>query len=117
MPAHECGMVRLSLHLVARHSERRSLAAAFRTIMLQAVSDAGCISCQLSSDLGDPDVLRYVERWTSETQLRDQIQSKRFDTLIALMEASAEPPRLEIELVTRSYGLEYVHAVRRHEAL
>jgi len=33
--------------------------------------------------------------------------------LIGIMEAAAEPPRFEVQIISRAYGLDYVAAVLR----
>jgi len=76
--------------------------------MTQALAQPGCMDAHLSADLTNPDALHYGEQWASEAHFREQVVSERFRRLIGIIEASAEPPRLEVQLVSRTEGLEYV---------
>ena len=106
-------MVRLSVRLVARPGQARSLAAALRQLLAEARTARACVGHQLSTDLSDSDTLHYAEDWFTETDFRSQIGTPRFQRLIGIMEAAAEPPRFEVQIISRSYGLDYVAAVLR----
>jgi|SRR5687767_9515561 len=109
-------MVRLSLLLLARPGQVGDLVAELRTLMLRARGERGFVTCNMSVSLSDRDALRYVEEWSDELDLRDQIRSDRFHRLICLMEAAAEPPHFEVQLDTGPRGLDYVEDVLRGEA-
>ena len=70
------------------------------------------VNCHLSNDLLDSDTLHYVEEWTSEATLQQDIRSERFGRLIAALELAARPPGVVIQLIHESYGLEYIEAAR-----
>ena len=65
------------------------------------------------STVSDSDTLHYSEEWFTESDFRSQIGTARFQRLIAVMEAAAEPPLFEVQIISRSYGLDYVAAVLR----
>jgi quinol monooxygenase YgiN len=109
-------MVRVSLRLVARPGETKSLAAALRPLLAEARCARACVGHQLSIDLGNSDVLFYAEEWFTESDFRTQIGTARFQRLIAVMEAAAEPPRFEIQLISRAYGLDYVAELLREDS-
>ncbi len=56
--------------------------------------------------------ISYVEDWSSEEALREQVRSDRFSRLLELMESAMEPPQLEFELGNGTRGLDYVEEVR-----
>ncbi len=91
------------------------MAGALRSVMVRGQAERACLRCHLSADLLYARTLHYVEEWTTENDLRNQILSARFQSLIAVMETAAEPPSLTVEFVDRSSGLEYVEAVFRSE--
>ena len=101
-------MMRLCLKLVAVRGGVGSMAAVLRRSMSQAQSEGACRRCLLSADLENPDTLYYLEEWATETALREQIRSARFRSLIAVMETASEPPRLTVELIASSSGLDYI---------
>ena len=104
-------MVRLSILLAARRGEVKHLADALRYVMAQATRARGCLGCDLSADLTKPDGVHYVERWSTESDLRDRVRSPQFLQFIAVLETSAAPPRIDIEFVSGSRGLEYLDEV------
>ena len=105
-------VIRLSVKLAARASEVKSLAAALRSVMAQALGARGCAGCELSADLQHPDVLHYSEQWFTDIDLCRRICADEFHYLIGVIEAAAEPPHLEIHFVSEIQGLDYVMEVR-----
>ena len=106
-------MVRVCLTIVSRGSEASSAVVALRHSMVQAQKTRGCVRCQLSADLTDPDVLHYVEEWASEPDLRSGIRAERLLRLIAAIESATAQPEFSIEFFTRSAGLDYIEDVLR----
>jgi len=110
-------VIRLFVLIVARPGEVKGLVAALRSIMVQALGEPGCLECHLTTDLTNPSALHYAEHWTSEAQFRQQVSSARFRRLAWIIEAAAHPPRLEVQLVSQTRGLDYVQSALRGEAL
>ena len=106
-------MLRLSLTLTAGDRSTVSITGTLRRLMMQALRQRACLNCQLSVDLWQNDILHYFEEWESEAAFRDQLLSERFRSLIALIEASPQPPILSVQLIGRSFGLEYFADVPR----
>lgn len=88
------------------------LVRALRSVMLPVQAERGLVSCGIYQQIGDENVLVYIEEWTLPEDLDEQIRSNRFSRLLALMETAAEPPVLEFRFVNRTRGLDYVEAVR-----
>lgn len=101
---------------MARPAEARGLAAVLRAVAAQALTQAGCLESHASTDLTIPEALHYGELWTDEARFREQVRSPRFQRLIGVIEAAAEPPRLHVEVVSETRGFEGVEAVRRGDA-
>lgn len=99
--------------MIARPGEVQALAAALRSIAAQALGQPGCRGSHVSSDLTNPDALHYWEEWVSEARFREQVSAERFKRLIRIFEAGVEPPRVEVQIVSRHTGLEYVEATLR----
>ena len=98
--------------LAAPRGRFERLAATLRLLMAQAWAAEGCVNCHLSIDLHDPDTLHYVEEWTSEAELRRDIRSERFGRLIEALELAARQPRVDIQVISESHGLDYIEAAR-----
>ena|SRR5262245_9324712 len=109
-------VVRLALTLVAHRGQIKELATELRQLMSQALGKPGLVDSQLSIDFVDPQRLHYVEEWRSERDLKDQIPTGRFHRLIALLEAAAERPRFDVQLVIRSDGLNFIEETLRSQS-
>ena len=107
-------MVRLTVTLVASHSGARQLLDAFRSLMVPTRLEPGCIGCLVWEELEDDSTLHYAEEWATEADMRRRVESNRFTSLLAIMEAAAERPQVQFDFVTISRGLDYVAEVRRH---
>ena len=107
-------VVRLTLSITAVRGESWCLIDALRSLMVPTQRERGCVSCQLalSSESCDPARISYVEDWSSEDELREQVRSDRFSRLLELMESALEPPQLEFQLPGGTRGLDYVEEVR-----
>jgi quinol monooxygenase YgiN len=105
-------MVRLR---VALHTDSTcgvpDLLEALRFIALGTRSDPGCLS---ASAWVDPDsVVRYVEEWATEPQMRRRVRSAPFVSLLAVVE-SARNPEVQFDFVSETRGLDYVAEARNN---
>ena len=66
----------------------------------------------LCVEVGDPDVICYVEEWPDVEGLDEYLRSARFGRMLALMETAVEAPTLEFRFVSKTRGLDYVAEVR-----
>ena len=103
-------MVRFTLAIVSSPGSVAMTAAAIRHLMLQVRRDRGCLGAWASADLLDPCRQYYVEEWMTEDDYIARLRSARFQGLITLMEAAAEPPQVGVQTVSHSYGFEYIEA-------
>jgi quinol monooxygenase YgiN len=106
-------MVRVSLLIVARQGQASSLAVALRLLMARTSGCPGLVASRVSTDLANPSEFHYVEEWLTEVDLQAQIRSERFKFFIAVLEAAAQPPQFDVELVSQFRGLDYVEGVLR----
>ena len=67
----------------------------------------------LSAESADEPLIRYVEEWSSEEELRRRVRSDRFLRLVAVMEEARSAPRLTFAMASGSRGLDYVAEARR----
>lgn len=86
--------------------------AAMNSLMVATRAEPGCLSCTLSSALGDRAGFRYMEEWRTEDDLIREIRSARFSKLAHLLESALEPPRIEFSLPGGTRGMEYAEQVR-----
>src|SRR4051794_37852153 len=82
-------------------STLHSLAAAIRPTR-------GCTACSVSTDLANRNVVRYVEEWQSESDLRNRVNADSFAQLVTLMEDASQPPQIEFALARETKGFEFI---------
>jgi hypothetical protein len=70
----------------------------------------GCVDC--STWVNPDSSVHYEETWATEASIRDRVASESFTRLLAVMEASDEPPRVQFDFVTSTRGLDYVEEIR-----
>jgi quinol monooxygenase YgiN len=100
----------ISLSLKARRGEANTLAQAFHSLRAQALGSRRCLGCELSVDVADLETLHYSEKWTENEQVLQPVPVSHLLGLVALMEAAAEPPVFAIQLISHTYGLDYIEA-------
>ena len=85
---------------------------ALRSIMLPARAERGFISSRIYQEVDRPETLCYVEEWASPAQMEDQIRSRRFGRLLAVMETAPKKPVLEVRSMSETRGLDYISTIR-----
>ena len=86
---------------------------ALRFIALGTRGDPGCLS---ASAWVDPDSLvRYVEEWVTEPEMRRRVRSAQFLSLLAIVESAGDPEVL-FDFVSETRGLDYVAEAREDTA-
>ena len=95
-----------------------SLPAAKRAELIRALSahlgpthvQPGCIRCYLSQDLREPGRVFLVEEWESQGSLDASLRSDHFRGVLAAIEESHEPPRIQFDTIATRSGIEVVAA-------
>ena len=85
---------------------------ALRSIMLPARAERGFVSSRIYQEVDAPEVLCYVEEWASPAQMEEQIRSRRFGRLLAVMETAPKKPVLEVRSLSETRGLDYISTIR-----
>lgn len=104
-------MVRLTVALNAPSARcGQELLEALRFLMTSTRLEPGCRGC---SAWADPDAtVHYVEEWETEADMRQRVRCPRFTSLLGVLEAAHEAPRVQFDFVTSTRGLDYVAQVR-----
>ena len=103
----EVVQVRMTVRWSVPPGEAQSITAVLHALMMQTRAEPGCVGCTLSTEMDGRALLRYIENWESEDDLRRQVQSDRFVTLAELIEQALENPVVEFALPDGILGLEY----------
>jgi quinol monooxygenase YgiN len=77
--------------------------------------EPGCNSCCAFCDISDQHRLILLEEWETRKDLDLHIQSYRFGVLLGTRPLLSEPPQIQIHTVSRTRGMETVHAIRQNQ--
>ena len=89
----------------------RPLTLALHSLIPQIRAAHGCLSCSVSTDIGERGNVRYVEEWQSEEDLRRRLECATFKALAALIDEATSPPNVEFTLSSGTRGLDFVDEV------
>ena len=104
---------RMTLEWSVPPGELTVINAALNSLMITTRQAPGCVSCVLSTQLGDRAGLQYIEEWKTEADLINQLRSSRFSKLAHLMEGATEPPHIEFSVHGETLGIEYAEQARQ----
>jgi quinol monooxygenase YgiN len=74
--------------------------------------EAGCLSHSVFCDIRDENCFCLVEAWQSREDLNRHFTSHRFGALLGTKTLLCEPLEIQIHTVSKSEGMEIVHAAR-----
>jgi quinol monooxygenase YgiN len=110
-------LILTTLSITVSPGEREEMIKAFWLLLGPLRVEPGCLACDLYQNIGNEDGFFYLEAWQTSEQLERHMRSARYERLLAIMEASAQPPLLRYHLVSDTRGLEYLEAVRLGSAV
>ncbi len=105
-------MTELLLRISATAKGLAPMVQSLAKVMFQAKLERGCADCRLYAETENPQSLLYVERWATPQDLASALLSRRFGTVLAIMESAPQAPELEVRTVSEQRGLDYVRNVR-----
>jgi quinol monooxygenase YgiN len=111
----ESAPVRMTVKWRVPAGEAQSITAALQELMQHTRAAQGCSGCSFSTDMDALVVIRYLETWRSELDLRRQLRSDRFAILAELIERATERPVIEFTLPGGPRGIEYAEEARRSD--
>ncbi len=107
------GPVSMSVIWRVPSKQSQPIIAALQVLLPHTRAEPGCDGCQLTTELGEPTVIRYFEKWRTEADLQRQLRSSRFAALGELLEGATDSPVVEFMLPGRIRLLDYADEVRR----
>ena len=105
-------LVELRLQIKVQPVHAAELVKALRSIMLPARAERGFLSSCIYQEVDSPEALCYIEEWTGPVQMEEQIRSRRFGRLLAVMETAPKKPVLEVRSLSEIRGLDYISTLR-----
>jgi quinol monooxygenase YgiN len=74
--------------------------------------ETGCLSYAVFCDIEDKSLFSLLEEWETREDLDHHIRSHRFGVLLGTKALLCEPPKIHIHTVSKSEGMEVIHATR-----
>lgn len=97
-------------------AQTRSMSMALHAVGADIRPSAGCLRCAICTDLEQVGIVRYVEDWNSEHDLRRRLVADNFLPLARLIEDVSRPPRIEFTLASGYRRGDFLHEVRNGAA-
>jgi len=104
--------VKMTIEWSVPMGQTRPLTSALHSLAADVRPTRGCVSCSVSSDLANRNVVRYVEEWQTESDLRGRVAGDTFGQLVSLMEDAPQPPHIEFVLRRETKGFEFIEQAR-----
>ena len=92
--------------------QARPLTSALNFLAADVRPTRGCVSCSVSTDFANRNVVRYMEEWQTEGDLRQRVAGEKFGQLVTLMEDASQPPQIEFSLPRGTKGVEFIEEAR-----
>jgi quinol monooxygenase YgiN len=100
----------LAVTLIASPERAQRIEEALRSLAKSTRLEPACLACAIWSD---PDsTVHYFEEWAAEIDLQRRIRSDRFTSLLAVLEASEEPPDVRVASCIQLGELDYIELHR-----
>ena len=74
--------------------------------------EAGCLNYAVFCDIEDKNRFSLLEEWENREDLDHHLMSHRFGVLLGTKTLLSEPLEIQIHTVSRSEGMEVIHAAR-----
>jgi len=104
--------VKMTIEWSVPIGQTRPLTTALHSLAADVRPTHGCVSCSVSSDLANRNIVRYVEEWQSENDLRNRVTGDTFGQLVTLLEDASQPPQIEFALGRGTKGVEFIEEAR-----
>jgi quinol monooxygenase YgiN len=108
-------MVILTISVNAHPSKRNELLYSFRLIIDQTRQEKGCLSCRLSQDIENENLMNLVETWERRSYLDEHIRSDIFSALLGAAKLLGETHEIRINDGSLTEGMKAVQATRSKE--
>ena len=74
--------------------------------------EAGCLSYAVLCDIEEKNRFNLLGEWETREDMDHHIRSYRFGVLLGTKALLSEPPKIQIHTVSKSEGVETIHAAR-----
>lgn len=106
-------MILLRINMIVPPSNRPAVLGAIRMLQEPTRVQKGCLACYGGTDIDDGAAITFVEEWIDRPSLDAHLRSEEFRILLSALDLAAEPPDVRFDTVTKTEGMEVIHAARR----
>jgi quinol monooxygenase YgiN len=105
--------VRMTVSWLTPIGQAHRITMALHSMMDETRALHGCVGCSVSTHIRKRGIVRYIEEWQTEEDLRRRVRSSAFTDLATLIEYAVKPPRVEFALPGGNRGLDFVEEAQR----
>ena len=105
-------MIHASVTIAANPVQRQGLLDVLRSLLSSTRVEPGCLDCRLYEDVTAEGVFTLVEDWARLTDFERHLRTETYRLLLLAIEMSAVPPEVRFHEVSRTMGIEAIHAAR-----
>ena len=103
-------VVRITMNVVPE--KHKELVQTLLSMIEPTGNEAGCLSYGVFCDIHDKNRFILLEEWETREDLDHHIKSHRFGVLLGAKTLLCEPPKIQINTVSQSGGIEAIDAAR-----
>lgn len=105
-------MIVVISRMVTDPQRSEEVATIIRGILEPTRVKKGCLDYYFCRDMEDDHTFIVLERWATQQDLEEFIQSESYYQLLTAMELLVEPPDIKINAISYTAGLEAIRAAR-----
>ena len=103
-------VVRITMHVLPE--KQLEVTQTLLSMIEPTGKEAGCLSYAVFCDIEDKNRFSLLEEWETREDMDHHIRSHRFGVLLGTKALLSKPPEIQIHTVSRSEGMETIHAAR-----
>lgn len=92
-------VVVLSLRVRASEEMREDILRSVCSLIGPATAEKACVACRVFQEAGDPNLITFVQAWTSRTQLDRHVRSHQYRNLLSVLDLSHTAPEVRLDNV------------------
>jgi quinol monooxygenase YgiN len=105
-------MIHATVTITAAPMQRDEVKGALCSLMSPMRVEPGFLDCRLYEDVTAEGVFTLVEEWATPADFKRHLRTKAYHLMMMIMELSFVPPEVRFHEVSRTMGIEAIHAAR-----
>jgi len=105
-------LISATLRITTTASTKLDIVRLLRSLVEPTRVETGCVSCALYTDLQDPNVVVWVEEWSSRDNLERHLRSTKYRKILEALEMSQQSPDVRFNTVVETSGMRLIEEAR-----